>query len=77
MDTLARGLLIANDILTNSDYVELRENRYESFKKGAGEAFAKGKINLEELSKLAMGQPEPGLTSGKQELFESLVNKYI
>ena len=51
--------------------------KYESFKKGAGEAFAKSKINLEELSKLAMGQPEPGLTSGKQELFESLVNKYI
>jgi xylose isomerase len=77
MDTLARGLLIANDILTSSDYVDLRKNRYKSFNKGAGKTFAKGKIDLEELSKLALNQPEPSLTSGKQELFESLVNKYI
>ncbi|SVE04194.1 uncharacterized protein METZ01_LOCUS457048, partial [marine metagenome] len=77
MDTLARGLLIANNILTSSDYVDLRKNRYKSFNKGAGKTFAKGKIDLEELSKLALNQPEPSLTSGKQELFESLVNKYI
>ena len=34
-------------------------------------------MDFEELSKLAEELSEPKLISGKQELFESLVNKYI
>lgn len=77
MDTLARGLLIANDILNDSDYLELKNKRYNSFKKDKGLIFTKGEMDFEELSKLAEELSEPKLISGKQELFESLVNKYI
>ena len=77
MDTLARGLLIADNILNNSDYLELRKNRYLSFDYDQGAKFSKGEIDLEQLSNLAATKSEPDLISGKQELFESLINKYI
>ena len=77
MDTLARGLLIADNILNNSDYLELRKNRYLSFDYDQGAKFSKGEIDLEQLSNLAATKSEPDLMSGKQELFESLINKYI
>ena len=77
MDTLARGLLIANDILNNSDYLKLKNNRYNSFSKGNGLKFSNNQLTLAELSQLALNHSEPDLISGKQELFESIVNKYI
>ena len=67
---------IAN-ILNNSDYLELRKNRYVSFDYDQGAKFSKGEIDLEQLSNLAATKSEPDQTSGKQELFESLINKYI
>jgi len=77
IDTLARGLLIADDILNNSDYLKLKNNRYHSFNKGDGLKFSNNELNLAELSELALNYSEPDLISGKQELFESLINKYI
>ena len=77
MDTLARGLMIASDILQNSEYQNLKNQRYKSFDDDKGLLFSNGKLNLEELASLASNQKEPSLKSGKQELFESIINKYI
>ncbi|MBI9065087.1 MAG: xylose isomerase [Marinilabiliaceae bacterium] len=77
MDTFARSLLIANDILTNSNYLKLKETRYASFSAGKGSEFAAGKLSLEDLRTIAKESGEPLLTSGKQELFEQLINLYI
>jgi len=77
MDTMARGLLIANDILENSDYLFMRKQRYSSFETENGKRFEKGDLSLEELSKLAETMGEPQQISGKQEKFEYLVNQYI
>jgi len=77
MDTFARSLLIANEILSNSDYKELRDGRYRSFNSGDGEKFAKGNLTLGELRALAIANGEPEQRSGKQELIENLVNRYI
>jgi xylose isomerase len=77
MDTLARALLIADRMLNDSGYVELKRKRYESFDKGHGGKFEKGDSSLEELAKLAAEMGEPELRSGKQELFEGLVNRYL
>jgi xylose isomerase len=77
MDTLARGLLIANDILVNSDYLKLKSSRYDSFQSGKGATYKKSELNLSELAEMALNLSEPELISGKQELFESLVNKHI
>lgn len=77
MDTLARALLIADDILQNSNYLKLKENRYDSFNSGAGAKFEKGDISLEELSLLAKQNGEPKQISGKQELYQSIINRFI
>ncbi|MFQ5865613.1 MAG: xylose isomerase [bacterium] len=77
MDTLARGLIIANNILEKSDYLKMKNERYASFDTGRGKAFEKGKLNLEQLADLARETGEPLQVSGKQELFESIINQYI
>ncbi|HLR89479.1 MAG TPA: xylose isomerase [Balneolaceae bacterium] len=77
MDTFARGLLIANDILENSDFRTLREGRYTSFDSGDGKKFAQGEVSLEQLRELAIEKGEPKQISGKQELLENLINRHI
>jgi len=77
MDTLARGLLIANDILEKSDYLKMKQERYSSFDSGNGAKFEKGQLGLADLAKLAAEIGEPQMISGKQELYEAIVNQYI
>lgn len=77
MDTFARSLVIADKILKDSDYLKLRKNRYASFDKGPGKDFEKGKLTLEKLRDIAESTGEPDVISGKQELFEQLINMYI
>ena len=77
MDTFARALLIAADILENSDYLKLRKERYASFDGGNGSLFEQGKLSLEDLRTIALQSGEPMQISGKQELFECIVNNYI
>jgi len=77
MDAFARALLIANDILEKSEYKSMRNYRYASFDSGMGKDFEKGSIQLTDLRKYAMEQGEPDQVSGKQELFENIINQYI
>ena len=77
MDTLARGLLIADKILQKSDYLKLKSGRYASFDVGEGASFEKGHLDLEQLTNIAKEIGEPEKISGKQELFESLANQYL
>jgi xylose isomerase len=77
MDTFARALLIATDMLEKSDYLKLRKERYASFDNGEGKSFESGKLGLEELREFAIKAGEPKVISGKQELFESFINQYI
>ena len=73
MDSFARGLIAADNILQNTDYRKLRKERYESFDRGNGAKFEKGQLSLEEISKIARESGEPKQISGKQELFEQIV----
>jgi xylose isomerase len=77
MDTFARALIIADKILNDSNYLALRKNRYSSFDKGIGADFEKGKLTLDDLRKHAEKNGEPEQISGKQELYESIINNYI
>ena len=77
MDTLARGLLIASNILKDPSYIKLKSNRYSSFDSGDGHSFENGRVNLEQLTELAQKTTEPDQISGKQELYEMLINKHI
>jgi len=77
MDTFARALVIADKILKDSDYLKMRKKRYESFDKGSGKDFEKGKLTLEKLRDIAHETGEPETRSGKQELYEQLINMYL
>jgi xylose isomerase len=70
-------MLIANDILENSAYLDLRKERYASFDSGKGKEFEEGKLTLEDLRSLAVANGEPKQTSGKQELYENILNEFI
>ncbi|TFV97866.1 xylose isomerase [Algoriphagus kandeliae] len=77
MDAFARGMLIANDILEKSDYLERRKQRYASFDAGKGKDFEEGKLTLEDLRNYAAEVGEPAQISGKQEYYENLLNRFI
>ncbi|MGD1944973.1 MAG: xylose isomerase [Croceivirga sp.] len=76
-DNFARALLIADRILTSSPYQSLVEKRYSSFDKGLGNNFETGKLAFTDLYQIAMENGELPLESGKQELFENIINQYI
>ncbi|UOQ77341.1 xylose isomerase [Hymenobacter sp. 5516J-16] len=77
MDTFARALVVANDILEKSPYRKFRQERYASFDAGHGAAFEKGQLTLEDLRRIAHETGEPVLRSGKQEWLEAIINQYI
>ena len=55
----------------------MRKDRYASFDTGKGKAFEEGKLSLQDLYKMAQENGELELKSGKQELFENIINQYI
>lgn len=52
------------------------KDRYASFDAGKGKEFEEGKQSLEDLVAYAKQNGEPKQTSGKQELYEAIVNMY-
>jgi len=76
-DTFARALITADKIMTSSAYNSLREKRYSSFDTGKGKDFEIGKLELTDLYNIAQENGELKLQSGKQELFENIINQYI
>lgn len=76
-DTFARALLAADSILTSSPYKRMVEDRYNSYDEGKGKEFENGKLSLKDLYKIAKDQGEISSTSGKQELFENIINQHI
>ena len=76
-DTFARALLTADKIISSSPYEKLRKDRYSSFDSGKGADFESGKLELEDLYKIASENGELDLQSGKQELFENIINQHI
>ncbi|AYO95304.1 xylose isomerase [Xanthomonas axonopodis pv. phyllanthi] len=76
MDAFARGLEVANALLTASPLEQWRAERYASFDSGAGADFAAGKTTLADLAKHAAGNA-PQQLSGRQEAYENLINQYL
>ncbi len=77
MDVFARAFEITLDLLENSPLKKLKKERYASFDSGDGARFEKGLLTLEDLRDLAAANGEPEMTSGRQELYEALINQYI
>ena len=76
MDAMARALLSAAELLEKSPYKKMLADRYASFDGGMGKEFEEGKLSLEQIVEYAKSQPEPAVTSGKQELYEAILNMY-
>jgi xylose isomerase len=77
MDVFARALTIADKLINETDYLNMRAQRYASFDSGKGKDFEAGKLTLEDLHIMAREVGEPAQVSGKQELFEQMVNWFI
>ena len=73
MDAMARALLNAADIIENSELPKMKEARYSSFDFGFGKDYEDGKMTLEALVDYAKANGEPKTTSGKQELYETIL----
>ncbi|MDR0547618.1 MAG: xylose isomerase [Dysgonamonadaceae bacterium] len=77
MDAFARALESAAAILEKSEIPALLKARYASFDSGKGKEFEDGKLSLEDLVAFAKQNGEPKQISGKQELYEAIVNFFV
>jgi xylose isomerase len=77
MDAFALGLEIAHRIVNESELPGMVKERYASFDSGKGAEYEAGKLSLEDLRKLAIDAGEPETISGKQEMVENLINRYM
>lgn len=76
MDAMARALESAAALLNESPYQQMVTERYASFDGGKGLAFENGELTLEDLVTYAKENGEPKQVSGKQELYEAILNMY-
>ncbi|MBP1676556.1 MAG: D-xylose isomerase [Bacteroidetes bacterium] len=77
MDVMARALEAAAAILEESPYKKMVADRYASYDSGKGKEFEEGKLTFEDVYAYAKANGEPKQISGKQELYEAIVNMYI
>ena len=78
MDTLARGLLIADKILSDGKLQGAVDKRYAGWKQGLGRDILEGKLSLEQISSRVLADKfDPQPKSGQQEALENLVNRYV
>ena len=77
LDAFAHGLLIAHRLLESRELEDFIAERYKSYTSGIGEKIVKGEVGFKELSEYAMANQEIKLTSGRQELLETILNRYM
>jgi xylose isomerase len=78
MDAFAKGLKIAAAMRADGVLAKMLKDRYASWDSGVGAEIEAGKHGFESLEKymLAKGEVTPN-QSGRQELFENVVNRYV
>ncbi len=73
MDAMARALENAAAIIEDGTLCNMVKERYSSFDGGKGKEFEEGKLTLEDVYAYGKEVNEPKTTSGKQELYETIV----
>ena len=77
-DTFARGLLVADKVLNDTNFTSFVQERYASFDAGKGSDFEQGKLSLNDLYAIASNSTSDiKPVSGKQELLENILNNHI
>jgi len=77
MDTFARGLIIADNLITDGVFDNFTKERYASYEAGIGKQIINKEVGFEELEAYALGLGDVKNTSGRQELLENILNQYI
>jgi xylose isomerase len=78
IDTLARSLLVAADMIERQTLTGARAERYAGWSGDLGAAILAGSESLDSLeAKVAAGEVDPDPVSGRQELLENRVNQVI
>jgi xylose isomerase len=78
MDCLARGLLIAEKMITDGKLEAVINERYAGWKGELGQKILSGKASLAELSDTVLEKGiEPKARSGRQEFLENLLSRYF
>nr|QGJ83123.1 xylose isomerase [uncultured Bacteroides sp.]QGJ83188.1 xylose isomerase [synthetic construct] len=76
MDAMARALESAAALLEDSPIRKMVSDRYASFDDGLGKKFENGELTFEDVYAYGKEVGEPKQTSGKQELYEAILNMY-
>jgi xylose isomerase len=77
MDTFARGLVAANQIIEDGILDNFIEERYTSYSEGLGKRIMSGQETFDSLEKHVIQEGEPAFRSGRQEMLESILVTYI
>jgi xylose isomerase len=77
MDNFARGLLIADKIITDGCLDGFVEERYSSWNSALGKQISSGKASFDSIEQWLLANGEPVLKSGRQEYLENIINQYI
>jgi xylose isomerase len=78
IDTVARALLVAADMVTHETLARYRADRYRGWSGDLGRAILAGEASFDDLERrVAAGEIDPQPVSGGQELLENMVNQRI
>ena len=77
MDAFARGLLVAAAIRADGRLARFVAERYAGWDGPLGRSIERGEASLAALREHARTSPEPALASGRQEVLESLLWRFI
>jgi xylose isomerase len=77
MDTYARGLKIAHALRQSGEIREFIRHRYRSWDSELGRRILAGKASLSELTEFAHDHDPTEVESGRREMLEGIVNRYI
>jgi xylose isomerase len=78
IDTLAQALLVAADMVERGSLAAMVEQRYAGWNGELGASILSGGISLEVLAAMVeAGEIDPRPVSGRQELYENIVNRHI
>ncbi|XQW86475.1 xylose isomerase [Thalassotalea piscium] len=78
MDTMAQALVNAAKLIEDAPLTQFVDERYAGWKGKLGQSIMSGEQSLESLSKLVLEENiNPKQVSGRQELLENIVNRYV
>lgn len=77
MDTFARGLTAAHQIIEDGVLDHFIEKRYASYGEGIGKQIISGRESFDSLEQWILKKGEPAFKSGRQEMLENIVSSYV